>query len=103
MNYRERFDIWMKHIPVDDPLRPQLEALEQNETEMAERFSQDMVFGTAGLRGVTGVGTNCMNVYTVGRATRGIVDYILNHSDSGHRAYHIYASRHNTIISPKMS
>ncbi len=78
MNYRERFDIWMKHIPVDDPLRPQLEALEQNETEMAERFSQDMVFGTAGLRGVTGVGTNCMNVYTVGRATRGIVDYIRN-------------------------
>ena len=76
MDYRERYGIWMNNIPKDDPLRTQLEALAQDETDMAERFSQDMVFGTAGLRGVTGVGTNCMNVYTVGRATRGIADYI---------------------------
>ena len=76
MDYRDRYDIWMKHVPMDDPLRPQLEAMAQDETDMAERFSQDMVFGTAGLRGVTGAGTNCMNVYTVGRATRGIVNYI---------------------------
>lgn len=76
MDYKERFDIWMKQIPAGDPLRPQLEALASDEAEMAERFSQEMVFGTAGLRGVTGVGTNCMNLYTVGRATRGIAEYI---------------------------
>ena len=76
MDYRERYEIWMNNVPKDDPLRPQLEALAQDEADMAERFSQDMVFGTAGLRGITGVGTNCMNMYTVGRATRGIVDYI---------------------------
>ena len=76
MDYKERYRLWMSRIPKEDPLRPQLEALEGNETEMAERFSQDMVFGTAGIRGVTGPGTNCMNVYTVGRATRGIADYI---------------------------
>lgn len=76
MNYKDRYDIWMEHVPKDSPLRAQLEAMAQDETDMAERFSQDMVFGTAGLRGVTGAGTNCMNVYTVGRATRGIVNYI---------------------------
>ncbi len=76
MTYRERYDIWMKHVPADDPLRPQLEALAGDEADMTERFCKDMVFGTAGLRGVVGPGTNCMNVYTVGRATRGIVNYI---------------------------
>ena len=76
MDYTKRYDIWMQHVPKDDPLRPQLESLAENETEMAERFSQDMVFGTAGIRGIVGVGTNCMNLYTVGRATRGIADYI---------------------------
>lgn len=77
MDYRERYGIWMKNVPQDDPLRPRLEAMASDENDMAERFSQDMVFGTAGLRGITGAGTNCMNFYTVGRATRGIRDYIL--------------------------
>ena len=76
MDYKERYERWMSQVPAGDSLRSQLEALAGNESEMAERFSQDMVFGTAGLRGITGVGTNCMNYYTVGRATRGIADYI---------------------------
>ena len=78
MDYKERYKLWLDKIPGNDPLRAQLEQLALDESAAAERFSQDMVFGTAGLRGVTGVGTNCMNVYTVGRATRGIANYIRN-------------------------
>ena len=43
------YGIWMKNVPQDDPLRPRLEAMASDENDMAERFSQDMVFGTAGL------------------------------------------------------
>ena len=70
MDYRERFDLWMKEIPEADALHRELEELAGNDKELRERFFQDMHFGTAGLRGIVGAGTNCMNYYTVGRATR---------------------------------
>ena len=76
MDYRERYGIWMEKLPEDDPLRAELEALAGNEKEIRERFIQDLQFGTAGLRGIVGAGTNCMNMYTVGRATQGIANYI---------------------------
>ncbi|MCR4922572.1 MAG: phospho-sugar mutase [Lachnospiraceae bacterium] len=76
MTYKERFNDWMEKMPKEDGLRPQLEALSEDENLMAEAFSKDMVFGTSGLRGITGVGSNRMNYYTVARATRGIAAYI---------------------------
>ena len=76
MDYRERFDLWMREIPEADALYRELEELAGNDKELRERFFQDMHFGTAGLRGIVGAGTNCMNYYTVGRATRGIARYI---------------------------
>ena len=76
MDYKDRFNLWLANVPETDPLHAQLLELEKDENQMRECFFQDMHFGTAGLRGIVGAGTNCMNVYTVGRATRGIAQYI---------------------------
>ena len=76
MNYREKYQMWLEKVPAEDPLHEELVALAGDEALMQEKFVNDMTFGTAGLRGILGVGTNCMNVYTVGRATQGIADFI---------------------------
>ena len=67
----------MKNLPEGDPLRGELEKIAGDEKEINERFYQEIVFGTAGLRGICGAGTNRMNALTVGRATQGIANYIL--------------------------
>ena len=77
MNAQEKYLQWMEKLPENDPLRSELEKIAGDEKEISERFYQDIVFGTAGLRGICGAGTNRMNSYTVGRATRGIANYIL--------------------------
>ncbi|MBQ1312330.1 MAG: phospho-sugar mutase [Blautia sp.] len=77
MNAMERYECWLKSLSVDDPLRKELESIAGDEKEINERFYQEIVFGTAGLRGICGAGTNRMNVLTVGRATQGIANYIL--------------------------
>ena len=77
MNAQEEYLQWMEQLPENDPLRKELEGIAGDEKEISERFYQDIVFGTAGLRGICGAGTNRMNSYTVGRATRGIANYIL--------------------------
>ena len=79
MNYREKYQYWLDNLPQDDPLRQQLLDIADDENEIKERFYQDLAFGTAGLRGIVGAGTNNMNFYTVGKATQGIADYIVEH------------------------
>ena len=85
MDYRERYEEWSCRLPAEDPLRAELEALAGNEGELEDRFYQDLSFGTAGLRGKIGVGTNRMNYYTVGRATQGIADYINTFGDEARK------------------
>ena len=77
MNSKEVYESWLAKLPEGDPLRAELEAIRGDEKEINERFYQEIVFGTAGLRGICGAGTNRMNVLTVGRATQGIANYIL--------------------------
>jgi len=77
MNAKERYGLWMEKLAADDPLRRELEAVAGDEAEINDRFYQEIVFGTAGLRGICGAGTNRMNALTVGRATQGIANYIL--------------------------
>ncbi len=77
MDHMDRFREWMERVPVEDPLHAELEAIKNNESEIRERFYQDLSFGTAGLRGIVAAGTNRMNYYTVGRATQGIANYII--------------------------
>jgi phosphoglucomutase len=77
--YQERYDEWMDHLNKEDPLYDQLQEIASDEAEKEDRFYQELSFGTAGLRGKVGAGTNRMNCYTVGKATQGIADYIVSH------------------------
>ena len=76
MGYQENYQEWKECLGEEDALWQDLLDLEDREIEKEESFYQDLAFGTAGLRGKVGVGTNRMNVYTVGRATQGIADFI---------------------------
>ncbi len=76
MDYMQKYELWLQKLPDGDPLKQQLLDLKGNDKEIKERFYQDLSFGTAGLRGKVGAGTNMMNFYTVGKATQGIADYI---------------------------
>lgn len=78
MNIQERYQTWLQCVPADDPLYNELTAIRDQPEEIEDRFYQDLSFGTAGLRGKVGAGTNRMNYYTVGRATQGIADYIVS-------------------------
>ena len=77
MNPQELYELWLTRLPAGDPLREELLAIRGNDAEITDRFYQEIEFGTAGLRGICGAGTNRMNVLTVGRATAGIANYIL--------------------------
>lgn len=76
MSVKELYTTWCQKA-VDDPdLLPELLEVEGNEEEIRDRFYRDLEFGTGGLRGVLGAGTNRMNVYTVRRATQGLANYV---------------------------
>ena len=76
MTAQERYKEWLSACPVDSPVYAELLDIAENEAEIRDRFFQVIAFGTAGLRGIYGAGTNRMNPFTVGRATQGIADYI---------------------------
>lgn len=66
---------WLSSVKNDKTTETELKSIENNEKEITDRFYCDLKFGTGGLRGKLGAGTNRMNVYTVGRATRGLAAY----------------------------
>lgn len=70
------YDLWRKKATADEDLLPELESIQGNEDEILDRFYKNLEFGTAGLRGVIGAGTNRMNIYTVNQATQGLADYL---------------------------
>ena len=76
----QMLDLWLEKVE-DAELKRELEDLKRSgdEAAIADAFFQDLSFGTAGLRGIIGAGTNRMNVYTVGRATQGFSDYLNAH------------------------
>ncbi len=78
MNYKELYQEWVSNPYFDDATKEELRGIEGDEKEMEDRFYMDLEFGTAGLRGVIGAGTNRMNIYTVRKATQGLANYIKN-------------------------
>lgn len=76
MGYSDTVRIWKNSLEKEDPLYAELTAV-TDEGELEDRFYKNLSFGTAGLRGKVGVGTNRMNRFTVGRAAQGIADYIV--------------------------
>ena len=77
MNTTELYKLWLEKATEDPELIPELESIENDPDGINDRFYRDLEFGTAGLRGVIGAGTNRMNVYTVKRATQGLAEYII--------------------------
>ncbi|MDE7230313.1 MAG: phospho-sugar mutase [Oscillospiraceae bacterium] len=74
---QKMYDLWLEKATADPDLIPELKGIASDEDGKNDRFYRDLEFGTAGLRGVIGAGTNRMNYYTVGRATQGLAEYIL--------------------------
>ena len=83
MQYREKYESWLNGSCFDEQTKAELKAIENDENEIKERFYKDLEFGTGGLRGIIGAGTNRMNIYTVGKATQGLADYILENNPNG--------------------
>ena len=76
-DYEERYNEWLNNPVIDEESKKELLSLKGNDTEIEDRFYKDLEFGTAGLRGVIGIGTNRMNKYTVTKATQGLTNYIV--------------------------
>lgn len=77
MEYKERYEEWLSNAYFDEATKAELESIKDDENEIKERFYTDLEFGTAGLRGIIGAGTNRMNIYMVRKATQGLANYIL--------------------------
>ncbi len=75
-NIHNLYELWKKETTCDKELYQELVDIEGNESEIEDRFYKSLEFGTAGLRGVLGAGTNRMNIYTVNQATQGLADYL---------------------------
>lgn len=76
MTELEKYNQWLQKENLDSEVKAQLEAMKDNENEIFESFYKDLEFGTAGLRGILGAGTNRMNIYTVGKASEGFAKYL---------------------------
>ena len=83
MDYKTTFKYWLENDFFDEETRNELRLITENEKEIEERFYKNLEFGTGGLRGVIGAGTNRMNIYTVRKATQGLANYILKNAPDG--------------------
>ena len=75
--YEIKYNEWLNNPIFDKETKEELESIKENEAEIEDRFYKDLEFGTAGLRGIIGIGTNRMNKYTVTKATQGLANYII--------------------------
>lgn len=102
MQYEKEYLEWCEKATADGDLIKELRSVEGNEEEISDRFYTDLEFGTAGLRGVIGAGTNRMNVYTVGKATQGLASYVSS-VKSGASAAISYDSRNKSELFAKVT
>lgn len=94
MNYKDLYSSWLTDPYFDSETKAELEAIKDDEKEIEDRFYKDLEFGTAGLRGIIGAGTNRMNQYTVRRATQGLANYIIQMNGQDRGVAISYDSRH---------
>ena len=78
MNYKEQYQEWLTNSYFDEKTKAELKDITDDENEIKERFYKELEFGTAGLRGIIGAGTNRMNIFTVRKATQGLANYIIS-------------------------
>lgn len=94
MNIKEKYNAWLAFA--DEKTKQELVSVSGDEKELEDRFYKDLAFGTGGLRGITGAGSNRMNVYTVGRATLGLANYLMDHFPAGASVAIAYDTRNNS-------
>ena len=92
--YLVKYEKWLNDPCFDENTKKELEEIKGNDKEIEDRFYKDLEFGTAGLRGVIGAGTNRMNKYTVGKATQGLANFILKEGTQNKGVAIAYDSRH---------
>lgn len=90
----EKYHEWINKLPANSSMQQELKSIANNKEEITDRFFQEIKFGTAGLRGIRGAGTNRMNYLTVARATQGIADYILQSGQDSAKVVIAYDARH---------
>ncbi|MEE0202016.1 MAG: phospho-sugar mutase [Muricomes sp.] len=100
MDYKERYNEWLSNPYFDADTKAELASIREDENEIKERFYTDLEFGTAGLRGIIGAGTNRMNIYTVRKATQGLANYIIK---SGNAAKGVAVAYDSRRMSPEFA
>ena len=100
MNYMEIYNQWCTDAYFDEATKAELLAIKEDTAEIEDRFYRQLEFGTGGLRGVIGAGTNRMNIYTVRQATQGLANYILSQNGQDKGVAIAYDSR---IMSPEFA
>ena len=100
MDYKEQFDFWLNDDYFDEDTKKELLAIRNDEKEIEDRFYKNLDFGTGGLRGVIGAGTNRMNKYTVRKASQGLANYILKNNGADMGVAIAYDSR---LYSPEFA
>ncbi len=93
MDYQSKYQFWLENDYFDEDTKKELAAIRDDEKEIEDRFYRDLEFGTGGLRGVIGAGTNRMNVYTVRKASQGLANYIIKQGGSEKGVAIAYDSR----------
>ncbi len=99
-NYMDAYESWLNDPYFDEATREELKSIQGNEKEIEDRFYRSLEFGTGGLRGVRGAGTNRMNIYTVRQATQGLANYIVEHGGQDKGVAIAHDSR---IMSPEFA
>lgn len=94
MNYKENYKEWCENPYFDEEIREELTEIAEDDEEIKDRFYRDLEFGTGGLRGVIGAGTNRMNIYTVRKATQGLANFIIKEGKEKKGVAIAYDSRH---------
>ena len=93
MSYKEQYDFWLEDAYFDEKTKEELRGIAGDEKEIEDRFYKELEFGTGGLRGVIGAGTNRMNIYTVRKATQGLANYIIKQGGKDRGVAIAYDSR----------
>ena len=93
MSYKEQYDFWLSDAYFDEATKEELKSIAADEKEIEDRFYKELEFGTGGLRGVIGAGTNRMNIYTVRKATQGLANYIIKQGGKDRGVAIAYDSR----------
>ncbi len=97
VEYMSRYNDWCTNLVFDEETREELLRISGNDVEIKDRFYKDLEFGTAGMRGVMGNGSNRMNKYTVTKATQGLANYILSQSAEDRGVVIAYDSRNKSV------